>query len=173
MLAALRGTASVGASSRLTGRRRLAVQAGQTPCLSRRSCVAGTGGVWPAAAQLQQQQRRHESAHAISNPTLAGIEKRWEEMPPQEQANLWMALRDRMKTDWKELTAHEKKAGRRAAPRCDAREGAGSTGTANAQQRTGSRSARMALARSRRPTRPGRSSRRSRRRCSSRSPSSA
>ncbi|KAF2398162.1 cytochrome c oxidase subunit 5 [Trichodelitschia bisporula] len=50
------------------------------------------------------------SAHAISNPTLADIEKRWEEMPPQEQADLWMALRDRMKTDWHELTAHEKKA---------------------------------------------------------------
>lgn len=50
-------------------------------------------------------------AHAISNPTLAGIEKRWEIMPPQEQAELWMALRDRMKTDWHELTLQEKKAG--------------------------------------------------------------
>lgn len=51
------------------------------------------------------------SAHAISNPTLAGIEKRWEAMPPQEQAELWMALRDRMKADWNELTMQEKKAG--------------------------------------------------------------
>lgn len=50
-------------------------------------------------------------AHAISNPTLANIEKRWEAMPPQEQADLWMALRDRMKVDWTELTIQEKKAG--------------------------------------------------------------
>ena len=32
-------------------------------------------------------------------------------MPPQEQADLWMTLRDRMKTDWKELTMQEKKVG--------------------------------------------------------------
>lgn len=51
------------------------------------------------------------SAHAISNPTLAGIEKRWEAMPPQEQAELWMMLRDRMKVDWHEMTLQEKKAG--------------------------------------------------------------
>jgi len=31
-------------------------------------------------------------------------------MPPQEQADLWMALRDRMKTNWAELTLQEKKA---------------------------------------------------------------
>jgi cytochrome c oxidase subunit 4 len=54
-------------------------------------------------------QRRQ--AHAISNPTLANIEKRWEAMPPQEQAELWMALRDRMKVNWAELTLQEKKAG--------------------------------------------------------------
>ncbi|KAF2129031.1 COX4-domain-containing protein [Dothidotthia symphoricarpi CBS 119687] len=60
----------------------------------------------PAACQIQQTRQ----AHAISNPTLANIEKRWEEMPPQEQADLWMQLRDRMKTDWKELTMTEKKA---------------------------------------------------------------
>lgn len=54
---------------------------------------------------------QHRHAHAISNPTLAGIEKRWEAMPPQEQAELWMALRDRMKADWHELTLQEKKAG--------------------------------------------------------------
>ncbi|KAK4542721.1 Cytochrome c oxidase polypeptide 5, mitochondrial [Oleoguttula mirabilis] len=58
-----------------------------------------------AAAQLQTRK-----AHAISNPTLANIEKRWEAMPPQEQADLWMALRDRMKVDWNELTVQEKKA---------------------------------------------------------------
>lgn len=60
---------------------------------------------------IQQQQRRHAITHAISNPTLAGIEKRWPIMPPQEQAELWMALRDRMKSDWHELTLQEKKSG--------------------------------------------------------------
>ena len=32
-------------------------------------------------------------------------------MPPQEQADLWMALRDRMKKDWNDMTMQEKKAG--------------------------------------------------------------
>lgn len=59
----------------------------------------------------RRHQRRYAGIHAISNPTLAGIEKRWEGMPPQEQADLWMALRDRMKTDWHEMTLQEKKAG--------------------------------------------------------------
>lgn len=54
------------------------------------------------------------STHAISNPTLANIEKRWEGMPMQEQAELWMALRDRMKGSWAELTLQEKKAGKSA-----------------------------------------------------------
>jgi len=31
-------------------------------------------------------------------------------MPPQEQAELWMQLRDRMKVDWREMTLQEKKA---------------------------------------------------------------
>ncbi|OAL25968.1 hypothetical protein AYO22_04595 [Fonsecaea multimorphosa] len=57
-------------------------------------------------------QSQMRSAHAISNPTLAGIEKRWESMPPQEQAELWMQLRDRMKVDWNEMTLQEKKAAR-------------------------------------------------------------
>ena len=57
------------------------------------------------------QQTRAATEHAIANPTLAGIEKRWESMPPQEQADLWMQLRDRMKVDWHELTLQEKKAG--------------------------------------------------------------
>lgn len=61
---------------------------------------------------LAPRQTRAASDHAISNPTLAGIEKRWEEMPPQEQAELWMQLRDRMKVDWHQLTLQEKKAGR-------------------------------------------------------------
>ncbi|OQD74975.1 hypothetical protein PENDEC_c009G03596 [Penicillium decumbens] len=63
----------------------------------------------PVAA-LKPLQARFASEHAISNPTLAGIEKRWEGMPPQEQADLWMQLRDRMKTDWHQMTLHEKKA---------------------------------------------------------------
>ncbi|KAL2886557.1 Cytochrome c oxidase polypeptide 5 mitochondrial [Ceratocystis lukuohia] len=47
---------------------------------------------------------------ALSKPTLANIEKRWESMPMQEQAELWMSLRDRMKENWKDLTLQEKKA---------------------------------------------------------------
>ncbi|KAG5956894.1 Cytochrome c oxidase polypeptide 5, mitochondrial [Claviceps arundinis] len=50
------------------------------------------------------------SSTAISNPTLKNIEKRWEGMPPQEQADLWMSLRDRMKGSWSDLTLQEKKA---------------------------------------------------------------
>ena len=63
------------------------------------------------ATQQQQQRQAHAHAHAISNPTLANIEKRWEAMPPQEQADLWMQLRDRMKNPWNEMTLQEKKAG--------------------------------------------------------------
>lgn len=66
----------------------------------------------PLAQKQQSNHQQVRCAHAISNPTLANIEKRWEAMPPQEQADLWMALRDRMKVDWNELTLHEKKAGR-------------------------------------------------------------
>ncbi|KAI0019822.1 cytochrome c oxidase subunit IV [Xylariomycetidae sp. FL0641] len=54
--------------------------------------------------------RAAASTHAISNPTLANIEKRWEGMPQTEQAELWMALRDRMKENWTDLTLQEKKA---------------------------------------------------------------
>jgi cytochrome c oxidase subunit 4 len=54
---------------------------------------------------------RAASTHALSNPTLANVEKRWEGMPLQEQADLWMALRDRMQGNWKELTVQEQKAG--------------------------------------------------------------
>lgn len=60
---------------------------------------------------LQSSFTQTRAAHAIANPTLAGIEKRWEAMPPQEQAELWMQLRDRMKVDWNEMTLQEKKAG--------------------------------------------------------------
>ncbi|CZR53650.1 probable cytochrome c oxidase subunit V [Phialocephala subalpina] len=61
-------------------------------------------------SQLKVVAGGRRQAHAISNPTLANIEKRWEAMPPQEQADLWMALRDRMKVNWAELTLQEKKA---------------------------------------------------------------
>ena len=64
-----------------------------------------------SAVTPHQQSRQASAQHAISNPTLAGIEKRWEQMNPQEQADLWMALRDRMKIDWHDLTLQEKKAG--------------------------------------------------------------
>jgi len=71
-----------------------------------RSCV-----VRPAVGVTHHQtQHRNSSGHAISNPTLVDIEKRWEGLPPQEQADLWMALRDRMKVNWSELTLQEKKA---------------------------------------------------------------
>ncbi|KAL4778251.1 cytochrome c oxidase subunit IV-domain-containing protein [Aspergillus varians] len=59
---------------------------------------------------IAPQQTRAASEHAIANPTLAGIEKRWEALPPQEQADLWMQLRDRMKVDWHQMTIQEKKA---------------------------------------------------------------
>ena len=64
--------------------------------------------------QARKQRSRSLVTHAISNPTLSQIEKRWEAMPPQEQADLWMALRDRMKNDWHELTLQERKAGESA-----------------------------------------------------------
>ncbi|KAF3941736.1 hypothetical protein ABW19_dt0210101 [Dactylella cylindrospora] len=54
--------------------------------------------------------KRDSSTHAVSGPMLTDIEKRWENMPPQEQAELWMALRDRMKGSWADLTLQEKKA---------------------------------------------------------------
>ncbi|PKS12244.1 hypothetical protein jhhlp_001544 [Lomentospora prolificans] len=53
---------------------------------------------------------RGNATRALSNPMLNNIEKRWESMPLQEQAELWMALRDRMKGSWKDLTQQEKKA---------------------------------------------------------------
>jgi cytochrome c oxidase subunit 4 len=62
-------------------------------------------------ASVNAIQARFASEHAIANPTIASIEKRWEGMPPQEQAELWMQLRDRMKVDWHQMTLQEKKAG--------------------------------------------------------------
>lgn len=82
------------------------------PASAARSCARTTQR--NATVFLAQQAR---AAHAISNPTLANIEKRYEAMPPQEQAEMWMALRDRMKVDWKEMTMQEKKAGM-SLPKC-------------------------------------------------------
>lgn len=80
-----------------------------------RSFQSSTRSLAPTFTALHQapvtSQSHTRSAHAISNPTLAGIEKRWEGLPPQDQAELWMQLRDRMKVDWNELTLQEKKAG--------------------------------------------------------------
>jgi cytochrome c oxidase subunit 4 len=72
-----------------------------------------TSPLFQAAQEPITSQQPHQTrtAHAISNPTLAGIEKRWESMPLPEQAELWMQLRDRMKVDWNEMTLQEKKAG--------------------------------------------------------------
>jgi len=64
----------------------------------------------PALRSMTTIQQQSRNQHAVSNPTLANIEKRWEGMPPQEQAELWMALRDRMTVDWNEMTTQEKKA---------------------------------------------------------------
>lgn len=64
-----------------------------------------------AALRCPASLARANSNQAISKPTLANIEKRWEGMPLQEQADLWMSLRDRMKGNWKELTVQEQKAG--------------------------------------------------------------
>ncbi|WPH04146.1 Hypothetical protein R9X50_00703200 [Acrodontium crateriforme] len=80
---------------------RAAVKSTSAARLAPASCLV-------ASSPLSSQQTRQ--AHAISNPTLANIEKRWEAMPPQEQAELWMALRDRMKVDWNDLTLQEKRA---------------------------------------------------------------
>ncbi|CAF9927579.1 MAG: Cytochrome c oxidase subunit 5A [Heterodermia speciosa] len=80
------------------------------PCLRTTNSLSRSPKAACTVVIQQHQTRPASSAHAISNPTLAGIEKRWEEMPPQEQADLWMALRDRMKIDWHDLTLQEKKA---------------------------------------------------------------
>jgi len=76
-----------------------------------RTSMLRTTGTAAAALRSSVRATQTRRAHAISNPTLANIEKRWEAMPPQEQADLWMALRDRMKVDWTEMTLQEKKAG--------------------------------------------------------------
>lgn len=56
--------------------------------------------------------RRPASDFAVSSQLLYNLEKRWETMPPAEQAEIWMSLRDRMAVDWKELSHAEKRAGK-------------------------------------------------------------
>ncbi|KAL1983357.1 hypothetical protein VTN96DRAFT_10416 [Rasamsonia emersonii] len=82
-----------------------AVRSSTTPmaCVNARSQIQ-------SKLLASQQTRFASSEHAIANPVLSGIEQRWESMPPQEQAELWMQLRDRMKADWHDLTLQEKKA---------------------------------------------------------------
>ena len=92
----LRPSLSARAHSLRPGCRSLATTAGSSN-QSQQDSPVGSG-------QKRSQQ------HAVSNPTLANIEKRWEVMPPQEQAELWMALRDRMTVDWHEMTMQEKRA---------------------------------------------------------------
>lgn len=62
------------------------------------------------AASLSAGGSNGAPSHAVSAPMLADIEKRWEGMAPQEQAELWMALRDRMKGPWANMTVAERKA---------------------------------------------------------------
>jgi len=66
--------------------------------------------IFSAPRYLSKRNASTAPTHAVSAPMLADIEKRWERMPPQEQAELWMALRDRMKGSWADLTLQEKKA---------------------------------------------------------------
>ncbi|KAJ5424285.1 Cytochrome c oxidase subunit IV family [Penicillium cf. griseofulvum] len=75
-----------------------------------RAVPRSTAATRVAPTAVNTLQTRAASDHAIPNPTLANIEKRWEVMPPQEQAELWMQLRDRMKVDWHQMTLQEKKA---------------------------------------------------------------
>ncbi|KAF3917161.1 hypothetical protein ABW20_dc0101197 [Dactylellina cionopaga] len=75
-----------------------------------RSATAISRSVIAAPQGLIKRDASTAPAHAVSAPTLADIEKRWENMPPQEQAELWMQLRDRMKGSWADLTLQEKKA---------------------------------------------------------------
>ncbi|KAK6193545.1 hypothetical protein LQW54_012350 [Pestalotiopsis sp. IQ-011] len=77
--------------------------------MMRTSLLRATRAAAPSA-RLAMVPRAAASTHAISKPTLANIEKRWEDLPSTEQAELWMALRDRMKENWAELTVSEKKA---------------------------------------------------------------
>ena len=72
---------------------------------------AASAVAMPTAVSEPSSSSSSTKARTLSNPTLANIEKRWEGMPLQEQADLWMALRDRMQGNWNELTVQEQKAG--------------------------------------------------------------
>ncbi|ORY78638.1 putative cytochrome c oxidase polypeptide 5, mitochondrial [Protomyces lactucae-debilis] len=49
-------------------------------------------------------------AHTISTPTLIHLEKRWDTLSPQEQADLQSQLAKRQEGPWTELTPEEKRA---------------------------------------------------------------
>lgn len=49
-------------------------------------------------------------AHTISTPTLINLDRRWEGMSPDEQADLQSKLAKRQEGPWSELTPEEKKA---------------------------------------------------------------
>lgn len=49
-------------------------------------------------------------AHTISTPTLVNLDRRWETMSPDEQADLQSQLAKRQEGPWSELTPEEKKA---------------------------------------------------------------
>jgi TRAP-type C4-dicarboxylate transport system substrate-binding protein len=57
------------------------------------------------------------SVHVVSQstnasaPLLANIEASWASLPASEQAEVYQALEEVQKKDWKELTVDEKKAG--------------------------------------------------------------
>jgi cytochrome c oxidase subunit 4 len=49
-------------------------------------------------------------AHALSKPTLAHLDKRWEAMSEEERQDIIEQLAERQKGPWSELTEYEKKA---------------------------------------------------------------
>lgn len=60
-----------------------------------------------ASARLAVPKR---SAHTISTPTLINLDKRWESMSPDEQADIQSQLAKRQEGPWSELTPVEKQA---------------------------------------------------------------
>lgn len=79
-----------------------------------------------AAPRLMVRAASTSSVHVVSQrtnasaPLLANIEASWSSLPASEQAEVYQALEEVQKKDWKELTVDEKKAGeynsRRLAP---------------------------------------------------------
>lgn len=59
---------------------------------------------------VQIASRRAASTHTISKASIVELEKRWEELPASDQAELVSKLAKRQESNWNELTAEEKKA---------------------------------------------------------------